>query len=168
MERRFSISRRGFMEGVAGAAATLALTPALATRAQDATGLAPRPQRPRPAEDEYDKLAKLHFNENPYGPPASVLKAMNDAFKYANRYGYPDSGLMAEITKLHDVPSDMVILGSGSGELLNAVDLAYIGGGKMVLGSDPSYNEVYQHAAQIKAEAIKVPLRADQIGRAHV
>ena len=159
MDDARTVSRRGFMGHVAGAAGVLALPPDLARWASDHR--VPPPPRRLGMADEYDSFAKLHFNENPYGPPASVLKAMNDAFKYANRYGYPDSGLMAEITKLHDVPSDMVILGSGSGELLNAVDLAYIGGGKMVLGSDPSYNEVYQHAAQIKAEAIKVPLRAD-------
>ncbi len=34
-------------------------------------------------------------------------------------------------------------------------------GGKKVVGVDPSYGSVYQHAASIKAEAIKLPLNKD-------
>ena len=161
MERRFSISRRGFMEGVAGAAATLALTPERATRAQDVTGLAPRTQRPRPAEDEYDKLAKLHFNENPYGPPESVVAAMTKGFKYANRYAYPDGNLQDEIAKLHGVPAENVLLASGSGEILDAVGSAYVDNGKRVVGAEPSYAQVYQHVTQVKGAGIMVPLTAD-------
>ena len=37
----------------------------------------------KPTADEYDALAKLAGNENPYGPPESVMKAMTDAFMYA-------------------------------------------------------------------------------------
>ncbi len=159
MSGSHDVSRRGFMGRMAGVAGVLALPPDLARWTE--AHRAPAPPRLLGAADEYDAFAKLAFNENPYGPSAQVMKAMNDAFKYANRYGYPDSGLMAEITKLHDLPPEMVLLGSGSGELLDAVNLAFLVDGKKVLGSDPSYNEVFQHATRIKAESIKVPLRAD-------
>ena len=44
-------------------------------------------------------LAPLANNENPWGPPESVMQAMNGAFKYANRYGYPDGNIVEEIAK---------------------------------------------------------------------
>ena len=39
--------------------------------------------------DDYDAFAQLSSNENCWGPPESVMKAMNNAWKYSNRYGYP-------------------------------------------------------------------------------
>ena len=63
----------------------------------------PRDQR---APEEYDALAKLANNENPYGPSEVVIKAMTKAFKYANRYGYPDGDVLDAIAKHHDVPTN--------------------------------------------------------------
>ena len=40
-------------------------------------------------EGGYDALAKLSSNENPYGPSPAAMKAMEAAWKYSNRYGYP-------------------------------------------------------------------------------
>lgn len=153
-----AVSRRGFMGGLGAAMGMLALPRDLAdwTRAH-------RPERlDRPfAADDYDSYAKLAFNENPYGPPASVMEAMQHAFKYANRYGYPDPGLLDALSALHGVPKEMLVTSSGSGELLEAMSLAFLAPGKKVLGSDPSYNEVYSHVLRIHGEAIKVPLKAD-------
>ena len=161
MSTQYPISRRGFVGAAAGAAAALALTPELAARAQDATGLAPAQPRQRPQEDDYDALAKLHFNENPYGPPESVLQAMTKAFKYANRYAYPDGNLQQEIAKHHGVTPDMVLIASGSGEILDAVGSAFVDTGKRVVGAEPSYSQVYQHVTQVKGAGIMVPLTTD-------
>ena len=146
------LSRRGFMGNVAGTVGVLAISPDLATWA--AAHRRPVPRRLAMADD-YDSYAKLAFNENPYGPPASVMKAMNDAFKYANRYGYPDPGLVTQICALHGVTPDMVVLASGSGELLEAIGNTFLAPDKVVVGCDPSYGDVYQHATRIKSEAIK-------------
>ena len=54
-------------------------------------------QRFAGSDAEYDKMIKLASNENNWGPPESVMKAMNGAFKYANRYGYPDGNVVEEI-----------------------------------------------------------------------
>jgi histidinol-phosphate aminotransferase len=45
--------------------------------------------------------------------------------------------------------------------VLQVVGTTFLVGGKKVLGADPSYGSVYQHAANIKADAIKVPLLKD-------
>jgi histidinol-phosphate aminotransferase len=89
------------------------------------------------------------------------MKAMNAAWKYANRYGYPDGGIVQAIADHHGVKPENVLLGAGSGEILDVVGTTFLLGGKKVVGVEPSYGSVYQHATGIKADAIKLPLDAD-------
>ena len=163
MTDRRAVTRRGFMEGMATVAGTLALSPAAARAAEvlRAQGeAAPGAQRPA-AADDYDAYAKLASNENPYGPPESVVQAMLGAMKYANRYAYPDGDLLARIARAHDVSPEQVLLGAGSGEILSATALAFTGPGRKVVGVDPTFHTVYQYATGVRAEAIRLPLRAD-------
>jgi len=96
-----AVSRRRFVGGMTGALSTIGLTPAIARAARpEVASVVPPSQQ---GTDPYDALAKLAANENPYGPPASVMKAMTDAFKYANRYGYPDGGIVSVIAEHHGV-----------------------------------------------------------------
>ena len=114
---QYGISRRGFVGGMATAVGLLTTRP-LDLLAESPEAAARRLRARRGPEDAYDLLAKLNFNENPYGPPESVLTAMTKAFKYANRYGYPDGGITEEIAKLHNVKPENVLLAAGSGEIL--------------------------------------------------
>ena len=150
------LSRRGFVGGVATTLGYLSLKPPaelFARQPSVAAGAGP--------VDEYDAFAKLASNENPYGPPESVMKAMTGAFKYANRYGYPDSGLVAEIARHHGVEPDNVLLGAGSGEILDVVGSTFASGGKQVVGVEPSFSQVYAHVTSVKGAAITVPLTSD-------
>lgn len=112
-------------------------------------------------EDPYDLVAKLHYNENPYGPSDAVLKAMTKAFKYANRYGYPDADIVQKIAAYHGVESSQVVLGAGSGEILDVAGSAFASNGKKVLGVEPSYGYVYSHVSSVMGAAITLPLTAD-------
>jgi histidinol-phosphate aminotransferase len=162
MELMNAVSRRSFVGAFAAALGTLGIRrEAWAQAPAPARGAAPGAARARLTVDEYDKMAKLASNENPYGPPESVMKAMTGAFKYANRYGYPDGGIVEEIAKHHGVKTENVMLGAGSGEILDVVGSALLDGGKKVVGVEPSYSSVYQHATSIKADAIKLPLLKD-------
>jgi len=169
MQEKRALSRRRLMGGFAAAVGYAGMGPgrafAQAPPAQPpaaAGGPTPaRAQRPRVTPEEYDALAKLSSNENPYGPPDSVMKAMTNAFKYSNRYGYPDGNIVEEIAKHHEVKPENILLGAGSGEILEVVGNTFLPGGKKVLGVEPSYSSVYQHAAGIKADAIKLALRDD-------
>ncbi|MDQ6611777.1 MAG: aminotransferase class I/II-fold pyridoxal phosphate-dependent enzyme [Gemmatimonadota bacterium] len=156
-----SLSRRGFVGGVATALGTLTLSPRTARAAQvlmrQGAGVVDRPF----AADDYDSYAKLAANENPYGPPESVMNAMTTAFKYSNRYNYPDGNLVAEIAKLHNVAPEYIMLGAGSGEILSVTALALLEGGKKVVGVDPTFMTVYQYASGAKADSIRLPLRSD-------
>src|SRR5688572_4109266 len=126
-------------------------------RGQQTTGTATaKPGLDRKAD--YDKFAKLSNNENPYGPSESVMKAMNDAWKYANRYGYPDGGIVDVIAEHHGVKPENVVLGCGSSEILKIVDDAFLPDHRLVVGVDPTYETVYRYATNSKAKAIALPL----------
>jgi len=158
MTLRNAVSRRGFMGGVAAALGWLGIGPEADLFAQIAGAPAPRA---RLSVDQYDEVAKLANNENPYGPPQSVMKAMTGAFKYANRYGYPDGNIVQEIATLHGVKPENILLTAGSGEVLDVVGTTFLEGGKKVVGVEPSYSQVYQHASGIKADAILLELTKD-------
>lgn len=156
---QYGISRRGFVGGMATAVGLLTTRP-LDLLAESPEAAARRLRARRGPEDAYDLLAKLNFNENPYGPPESVLTAMTKAFKYANRYGYPDGGITEEIAKLHNVKPENVLLAAGSGEILDVVGTAFATT-KKVVGVEPSYGFVYSHVASVKGGSITMPLTAD-------
>ena len=149
-----SVSRRRFVGGVAGALGYLTFHSPYEVWAG---GTAAGGQQ----GDEYDSLAKLAFNENPWGPSEPVMQAMQRAFKYSQRYGYPDGNIVEEIAKHHGVEPENIMLGAGSGEILNVVGLAFLLGGKKILGVEPTFSSVYSHATGIKADAIRLPLLAD-------
>ena len=133
MDTNRTLSRRGFVGSLAAAIGYLGLGPKSALWAQT------RRRRPRPTEAEYDAFAKLSSNENPYGPSDAVMEAMNHAFKYANRYGYPDGNILQAIAEHHGVEPENVLLGAGSGEILNIVGSTFLRVRKKVVGVEPSY-----------------------------
>ncbi|HUU35274.1 MAG TPA: aminotransferase class I/II-fold pyridoxal phosphate-dependent enzyme [Vicinamibacterales bacterium] len=155
MDARHPFSRRRFVGGVAAAFGALGLNPSgLLAQGRTAQFLG--------GEAEYDAFAKLASNENNWGPPQNVMQAMNHAWKYANRYGYPDANVIQEIAAHHGVKPENVLLTPGSGEVLEIVGEAFLmGNTKKVVGADPTYASVFQHASQIKAEGVKVPLLKD-------
>jgi histidinol-phosphate aminotransferase len=155
MDVRHPLSRRRFFGGVAAAMGVLGLRPSSSLLAQGQTA------QFRGSDAEYDSYAKLASNENNWGPPESVMKAMNNSWKYANRYGYPDGNVVQAIADHHGVKPENILLTAGSGEVLQVVGTAFLQDGKRVLGVDPSYGTVYQHATNIKADAIKLPLTKD-------
>jgi histidinol-phosphate aminotransferase len=156
---RTSISRRRFVTGVAFGLGGAALQ-GDRIGAQVAAGPFRRPAAVV-ASDDYDAFAKLAFNENPYGPPESVMNAMTAAFKYANRYGYPDGHIVQAIATHHGVTPDNILLGAGSGEILEVVGSTFLQGGRKVIGVEPTFSTVYEHATGLRADAIRLPLLPD-------
>ena len=166
------VSRRHFIGGVTAAAAlgTVGVTPQVAEarvrRAADRgirylPGGAPMHRTLQSRVDEYDALAHLSSNENPFGPSEKALEAMTYAFKYSMRYGYPDNDVQRRIAEAHDVPRAHTLLGAGSGEILDVVGLTWLAHDKKVVGVEPSYGSVYSHATGIDAETLLLPLEAD-------
>ena len=137
-----TVSRRNFLGGVAAGLGYLKVGSEVDLFAQGQGA----PGRTRPPMDEYDSIAHLSSNENCWGPPETVLKAMNQSFKYAMRYGYPGGDVVGEVAKLHGVKQENILLTAGSGEVLDVVGTTFLMGGKKVFGVEPSYSSVYQHA----------------------
>ena len=151
------------MGGMATALSLTGLSPSLKLFAQRRQA---QPQGSGPAviemtEEEYESMAKLANNENGWGPSDPVVKAMTEAMKYSNRYGYPDGGIVEAIAKLHDLKPENVILGAGSREILKVVNDVFLIDHRKVVGVDPTYDSVYRYATNSKADAIKVPLLKD-------
>jgi len=155
------IARRNFMEQLAVVLGLAGLGPlelSAQGRARQSTDAAKAAlPDPKNAAD-YDKLVKLANNENPYGSSEAVMKAMNDAWKYGNRYAAPDGGIVDAIAEHHHVKPDNVLIGCGSSEILKIVDDAFLPDHKLVVGVDPTYETVYRYATNSKAKAISVPL----------
>jgi histidinol-phosphate aminotransferase len=156
------VSRRNFMGGMAAAVGYLSTRPTAELWAQGGPA-AVAAQRARGAmtPEQYDRMAKLSSNENNFGIPDSVMKAMNGAWKYANRYGYPDGDIVGAIAAHHGVKPENILLGAGSGEILDVTGTTFLMGGKKVIGCEPTFDSVYRHATEIKAEAIRVGLKSD-------
>jgi histidinol-phosphate aminotransferase len=158
-----NLSRRGFVNGLGAVVGYAGLRPATLF---GQTAARPTPLSLNAAMSkrvaEYDAAAKLASNENPWGPLESVMQAMNGAWKYSNRYGYPDGGILQALADHHGVTPQHILLGAGSGELLRVAGLTFLDGdNKKVLGVEPTYNTVFQHASNLKAEAIQLPLNKD-------
>jgi histidinol-phosphate aminotransferase len=148
------LSRRAFAEALgAGLGATL-IAPrlegaALGLETPAAAGSAARP-------------IILNSNENPYGPSASALEAMTRSQVLAARY--PDekeTEAIAAIARHHAVAPEHVVLGCGSGEILQMADIAFLAPGRTLVVAEPTFEAVLEYAGVTKAEAIKVPLTAD-------
>lgn len=145
------------MGGAAAALGYLGLRPGAGLAA---TSPDRRPRFPF-LDDEYDSLAKLSSNENPYGPSESMLEAMNGAWKYSNRYGYPDGDIQQMIADHHGVDPENILIGAGSGETLEVAGLAFLGHDKKVIGVEPTFTTVYRTATGIDADVIALPLTSD-------
>ncbi len=154
-------TRRDFLGAMAAVAGGIALSPAAASAAEVLSRNGTRFDGRPFAADDYDSYAKLASNENPFGPTDVVLAAMTAAFKYSNRYSYPDANILQEIARFHGVSQDQLLLGAGSGELLSVASLALLGEGKKVIGVEPTFHTVFQYAAGVHAEAIQLPLLPD-------
>jgi histidinol-phosphate aminotransferase len=158
-----AVSRRRFVGGLAAAVGYLQAERPAAQAPQGASGQSAgvRQARPRLAVEEYDAAAKLAYNENPYGPSEAVMKAMTSAFKYDNRYSYPDGNIVQELATHHGVKPENILLAAGSGEILQVADRTFLPGGRKVVGVTPTFGEVYEYAAGVRSESITLPLRDD-------
>ena len=157
MSPKQTLSRRRFMGGAAAALGYLGLRPSSDLWAK--APVAPLPSRQQ--ANDYDSFAKLSSNENPYGPSEKMLEAMNSAWKYSNRYGYPDGDIQEVIAAHHGVEPGNILLGAGSGETLEVVAHAFLEHDKKVVGVSPTYRAVFGTATGIDADVIELPLLDD-------
>ena len=146
-----SLSRRGFAR-IAALAGALPV-PVLTERA-----LA---QLSYPGEAPPDAVL-LNANENPLGPCAEALEAMQQALRRGGRYQFGETLRLARTAaRLEAVPESHVQSFAGSSDPLHRVVLAFCGPGRAFVTADPGYEAGERAAAFMQAPVRRVALTED-------
>lgn len=127
-----------------------------------------QPYTPGEQPARHPGLIKLNTNENPYPPSPRVLATLA-AFDCDALRRYPDPSqrtLREAAAALLDVPSEWVIAGNGSDELLAMILRAFVNPGDTVAFPVPTYSLYRTLAQSVEAEVIErpVPLGAPKVG----
>jgi histidinol-phosphate aminotransferase len=104
---------------------------------------------------------RLNRNENPYGPSPMAIKAIERGLNQAHRYVIPPVQLRNVLAERLDVENKMVRLGTGSGEILNAVSVAYLRDGGNLISTLQTFRTTPRMAGQIGAKVHWVKLKPD-------
>ncbi len=106
-------------------------------------------------------LVQLSLNENPFGPSPHALAAMQAHLGEVGRYRFAlVSQLVRTLAEKEGVTPDHILLGAGSGELLEATGM-YLGrtGGEVV-SAVPGYFQLVGAMQRVGARSVAVPLNA--------
>ncbi len=136
------------------------LTLALSAAALPVTGeaLARKAER-TPASLRYP--IRLSANENPWGPGPQARAAIITATDEGCRYGMDFHGRLVEaIASKEKVEKDRIVIGSGSGELLHMLALAYCDRGQVVCAW-PTFSQLMGFAEKVGSETKKIPVDVD-------
>lgn len=106
-----------------------------------------------------DGFIHLDSNENAYGPSAKVADAVRGATEMVNRYAFRKHDEVTErIASFHRVKPEQVVLGCGSTELLRVAACAFLGKGRQLIQSWPTFDAMREYAAAQRSEVVSVPL----------
>lgn len=149
------ISRRNLMLGATAVPLATALAaPAFA-----------RPASPAPAMiggmfGPKEGIARLGLNENPYGPSAKARLAAEAATAKGAYYADTATGVLTKmIAEKYGVRPEQVVIGTGSGEVLNAIALAWKPKGAY-LGAELFWDTTAKWAVKLGATLKTVPMTA--------
>ncbi|KAK4402879.1 Histidinol-phosphate aminotransferase, chloroplastic [Sesamum angolense] len=108
-----------------------------------------------------EDIVKLDANENPYGPPPEVFKALGSIrFPYI----YPDlesRRLRAALAEDSGIEADYILAGCGADELIDLIMRCVLEPGDKIVDSPPTFTMYEFDAAVNAALVIKVPRKAD-------
>jgi histidinol-phosphate aminotransferase len=151
-----SFSRRGFLRTLTAGTVAGSLSAWGGSALTAATTATARLERDR------EGLLLLDSNENPYGPSAKVVAAVQESLIRANRYPFREYGALTEdLARLHKVGTNQILLGCGSTDLLRVSAAALVGPGKKVVMASPTFEDLGMYAGAIGAEVVRVPLTAN-------
>lgn len=122
---------------------------------------------PAHAQHEVDRSAKrsepvrISGNENPFGPSQAAQAAMLQAMEKSCRYPFAESQeLIKLIAAKEGCSPDNVVLGVGSGEILDIVGFHFGLQKGEIITADPGYTQLVRAAESQGGKGIKVPLTA--------
>jgi len=102
---------------------------------------------------------KLASNENPLGPSPLAVQAIQD--KLNNLHRYPDGSgyyLKAKLSETYGLPSDQIILGNGSNELIELILRTFLSPGENVIQALPTFLVYEKMVRAIGGQMISVRL----------
>jgi len=141
-----NLSRRSFSKMVGVGVVSTAVLPARLSRAAPTA----------------ENIVRLSSNENPYGPSQAALKAMTDGFSLAWRYPDEHADLLVdELARINGVPSEQILLGDGSGEILKLAAAAFTNSEKKIVVANPTFEAIARHAFVARAEVVKIDLASN-------
>lgn len=108
-----------------------------------------------------DDIIKLDANENPYGPPPEVAKALG-SISFPHIYPDPETrqlrGLLAAECA---VPIENLLVGCGADELIDLLMRVVLEPGDSILDCSPTFGMYAFDAAVNNAKAVDVPRKED-------
>ena len=148
------VSRRSFVQSIGLGASAAAIMSYDGPRAWARAMSLALPQQERPL--------LLHNNENPLGPGARVIAAMNEALEGGPKAGrYPGGAideLVESIARMNNVPVDNVMVGNGSTQLLRSATQVFTSPSKHLVTAAPSYEEARDYAGLNRHPVEELPL----------
>lgn len=156
-----SLSRRSFVRniGLGGAGLSAALVIGRGREAMAFEGLSLQALQPPD-----DGLIHIDSNENARGPGQSSIEALHRAISPRVGRGYPPDyvgELSRTIATHYNVDADRVIIGSGSGPILEATVRAFCSATRPLVTASPSYASPEGTARRIGAPIKAIPVDRD-------
>ena len=154
MHSTISLNRRQWLKATGAAFAGLALAPRIALRAEAAPAAPLPPTVPA-------GLVQLCWNENPFGPSPQAVVAMEREVPRVHRYPFNIAPrLIQRLADQEGVTPEHIVLGVGSGEILETYGV-YLGrqGGDVITAS-PGYTQMTGAMQRMGSRVVAVPLNA--------
>ncbi len=152
MHSTLRLNRRQWFKSSGAALAALALAPRLSLRAAPSAPAADAPGSPVGP-------VQLSFNENPFGPSPLALAAMQRELPRVHRYPFSlTPKLVKQIAEREGVPENHIVLGVGSGEILETYGV-YLGRQQgEVISVSPGYMQMTKAMERMGSRVVAVPL----------
>ena len=151
------LSRRQWLKAAGLTVATAALAPHSRLLAAS-PALPPRPPRRVVVGNG---LIQLCWNENPFGPAESAKGAMREAIGRACRYPDAEEQTLLEMIAFKEGCSmKQIVMGAGSGEILDVAGFHFGLDKGEIVAADPSYMQLVNAADRVGGKAVRVPLNS--------
>ncbi|MCF7688088.1 MAG: histidinol-phosphate aminotransferase family protein [Cephaloticoccus sp.] len=151
MKSHAAFSRRQWLRSTGAALAGLTLTSRLKANAAPTPEVIPAAASAGPVQ--------LSLNENPLGPSNAAIRAMHEQAALTHRYPFSRvPGLIRTIAEQEGVSVDHIVLGVGSGELLETYGALKAGAKGTVISAAPGYMQLAGAMQRQGSQGIRVPL----------
>ena len=158
-----SLSRRSFFRTAGAAGVGLVSSDFIAGRGHEAlAAMLDSPALDMAQSAHAMRTIKIGSNENAYGPgPAALDAARSVLSPVAGRYPANEPALAAAIAKHFGVEPANVLLGTGSGEVIEAAVQAFTSPTRALVAAQPTWESPARTARRIKAAVKDVPVDGD-------